>query len=383
MMHSIKRSGEVKNDKLKQLHQIKAAYESLELVGGIADTVDTLSNLGKMTEGDVSNPTIKLSVSIGASQSKQTTETKTVTHSGSELSAGTVAITSRQGDVDILGSTIHAKRAEWDVTKNLNVESVQDTYHNRSENKNSGWRVGAFLGANGSSYGLGAESSAQSGKGHENSDSITQRNSYINAEETLIKTGQDAHFKGAKLNSKRLEADIQGNLTLESLQDSNHYDSKQVQTGAGFSVAVYGSNASANYAKNKAKVNYAQVEEQTGFHVGEGGMNVSVGGNTDLKGAIIESDAEASKNHFKTTSLTHSDIENRSEVEVKSISAGISTDMAQNAKNAMAATASLLGNKHETQSSQTKSAIGGNINIETEKTPENLTALSRDTKNAN
>ncbi|OOF45190.1 hypothetical protein BKK52_12825 [Rodentibacter trehalosifermentans] len=68
---------------------------------------------------------------------------------------------------------------------------------------------------------------------------------------------------------------------------------------------------------------------------------------------------------------------------MKSISAGISTDMAQNAKNAMAAAASLLGNKHETQSSQTKSAIGGNINIETEKTPENLTALSRDTKNAN
>ena len=64
------------------------------------------------------------------------------------------------------------------------------------------------------------------------------------------------------------------------------------------------------------------------------------------------------------------------------MSAGLSTDMAQNAKNAMAAAASALGNKHESATSQTQSAIGSNIQIDTE-TPENLTALSRDTQNAN
>ena len=64
------------------------------------------------------------------------------------------------------------------------------------------------------------------------------------------------------------------------------------------------------------------------------------------------------------------------------MSTGLSTDMAQNAKNAMAAVASALGNKHESATSQTQSAIGSNIQIDTE-TPENLTALSRDTQNAN
>ncbi|OOF47999.1 hypothetical protein BKK54_11260 [Rodentibacter genomosp. 1] len=96
----------------------------------------------------------------------------------------------------------------------------------------------------------------------------------------------------------------------------------------------------------------------------------------------MESRAEASKNHFKTQSLSYSDIENHSEVEVKSVSAGISTDMGQNAKNAMGAVASLLGNKQESEHSLTKSAISENIHIETE-TPENLTALLRDTANAN
>ncbi len=149
-------------------------------------------------------------------------------------------------------------------------------------------------------------------------------------------------------------------------------------------MAIYGSgsSASANYSQNKAKVNYAQVEEQTGFHVGKGGMDVKVAGNTHLAGSVIDSEAAQDKNHFKTKSLTHTDIENRSEVEVKSVSAGLSTDMAQNAKNAMAAAASALGNKHESATSQTQSAIGSNIQIDTE-TPENLTALSRDTQNAN
>ena len=90
-----------------------------------------------------------------------------------------------------------------------------------------------------------------------------------------------------------MHVSIKGNLNLESRQDSNHYDSKQTQAGAGFSVAIYGSgsSASANYSQNKAKVNYAQVEEQTGFHVGKGGMDVKVAGNTHLAGSVIDSEA--------------------------------------------------------------------------------------------
>ena len=385
VMKSVKRSGEVKNARLKQLHQLKAAYEVGSVLGAAKGVADTLSSLGNMNGGgDISSPSVKISVSVGASQSKQTSETKTITHQGSELNTGTLNLTSREGNVDVLGSHLNAKRAEFDVAKNLNIESLQDTYYNRSENKNSGWSVGVFLGMNGNSFGLGIEGSAQVGKGRENSDSITQRNSYINAQETVIKTGHDANFKGAVVNTDKLDADIKGNLNLESRQDSNHYDSKQTQAGAGFSVAIYGagSSASANYSQSKAKLNYAQVEEQTGFHVGKGGMDVKVAGNTHFAGSVIDSEAAQDKNHFKTKSLTHTDIENRSEVEVKSVSAGLSTDMAQNAKNAMAAAASALGNKHESATSQTQSAIGSNIQIDTE-TPENLTALSRDTQNAN
>ena len=53
-----------------------------------------------------------------------------------------------------------------------------------------------------------------------------------------------------------------------------------------------------------------------------------------------------------------------------------------NPMQALSSALSLLGNTNENARSITQSAISGNIQIDTE-TPENLTALSRDTKNAN
>ena len=61
------------------------------------------------------------------------------------------------------------------MAKNLKLESVQDTYHNRSANKNTGWRWAYLPELMAISYGIGVEGSAQVGKGHENSDSVRQQ----------------------------------------------------------------------------------------------------------------------------------------------------------------------------------------------------------------
>ncbi|KAE9527143.1 hemagglutinin repeat-containing protein [Testudinibacter aquarius] len=69
---------------------------------------------------------------------------------------------------------------------NINLESVQDTYSNRSDNKNSGWSAGGFIGVSGNSSGIGLEASANKGKGHENSDSVTQKNTVLNTDNLTI-----------------------------------------------------------------------------------------------------------------------------------------------------------------------------------------------------
>ena len=215
-----------------------------------------------------------------------------------------------------------------------------------------------------------------------NSDSERWQNSYFTADKIITNSEEgDLTLDAANLKAKRWEADIQ-NLTITSRQDTEKYESKQTGASTSGSVA-YGSggSASVNASYNKAKVDYAQVNEQAGISVGEDGMDANIHNHTQLNAAIIESDADESKNRFKTKSLSHTDIENRSEIKTESASMGAGTG-GINPMQAISSTLSLLGNTNESARSTTKSAISGNIRIETE-TPENLTALSRDTKNAN
>ena len=215
-----------------------------------------------------------------------------------------------------------------------------------------------------------------------NSDSERWQNSYFTADKIITNSEEgDLTLDAANLKAKRWEADIQ-NLTITSRQDTEKYESKQTSAGTSGSVA-YGSggSASVNASYNKAKVDYAQVNEQAGIRVGEDGMDANIHNHAQLNAAIIESGADESKNRFKTKSLAHTDIENRSEIKTESASISAGTG-GINPMQAISSALSLLGNTNERERSTTKSAISGNIQIETE-TPENLTALSRDTKNAN
>ncbi|MDO9800298.1 hypothetical protein Q7452_12965, partial [Glaesserella parasuis] len=87
-------------------------------------------------------------------------------------------------------------------------------------------------------------------------------------------------------------------------------------------------------------------------------------------------------------------IENRSDIKVSSVSAGVSSDMTQMATSAMGAALSALGNTNESERSQTQAAISANINVQitdsekqkslTGKTAEEaLQSLNRDVANAN
>ena len=54
---------------------------------------------------------------------------------------------------------------------------------------------------------------------------------------------------------------------------------------------------------------------------GKGGFDIYVEKNTDLKGAVIASDAEAEKNRLSTGTFSFSDLENEADYSSKSIGA--------------------------------------------------------------
>ncbi len=119
-------------------------------------------------------------------------------------------------------------------------------------------------------------------------------------------------------------------------------------------------------SKSKTDSTYASVTDQAGIYAGEGGFDIEVGGNTDLKGAVIASEADADKNRLSTDTLTYSDIENKAEYSASST--GISFNTRKNAeKKDVGITPNISGSDGQA-SSTTKSAITpGEIEIRSDK----------------
>ena len=61
------------------------------------------------------------------------------------------------------------------------------------------------------------------------------------------------------------------------------------------------------------------MNEQSGIFAGTDGFDITVGGNTDLVGAAIVSDASPENNRLDTGTLTFTELENESEFEAESI----------------------------------------------------------------
>ena len=323
-----------------------------------------------------------MSLGYGSQKQTQSSETQSIRHQKSTLSTGVLNVRAHGEKVVFEGVDANAKLMAFSGKQGIDIKGVKDEEHQRTENKSSGGSVGVFVGTNGNSYGLGIEGSANVAKGKSNSHSERWQNSHLTADKIITNSEEgDLTLDAANLKAKRWEADIQ-NLTITSRQDTEKYESKQTGASTSGSVA-YGSggSASVNASYNKAKVDYAQVNEQAGIRVGEDGIDANIHNHAQLNAAIIESSAEESKNRFKAKSISTTDIENRSEIKTESASIGAGTG-GINPMQAISSTLSLLGNTNESARSTTQSAISGNIQIETE-TPENLTALSRDTKNAN
>ncbi|MGX2951381.1 hemagglutinin repeat-containing protein, partial [Ursidibacter sp. B-7004-1] len=375
-----------KNDKLKGVYAVKAAEDAVIAAQNAQKVADTLGQLGKGMEQNAAaaeNPAVKISVSVGTQKQTRESESNTLTHAKSNLNAGNVTILSEEGKVELEGVDTNVKGTlKLDGKDGIVSKGVMDTYDNKTTNKNHSASVGVFVGANGDSYGIGIEASASVGKGKENSHSEMWQNNQLQAEKLVTYSDNGKlTLDATNVKADRWEGNVQ-ELELISRQDVTKYDSKQVQAGGSVSV-TYGSGGGANFnaSYNAAKLNTAQVENQTSVDIGKGGMEVKVRGNTHLEGATISSQADKANNRFQTGTLTTNDIQNHSELKTESVaisggSGGI---------NPLSAL-SLLGNKNESSQSTTKAAIGENIDITLTDDPNaetTLKNLNRDTQNAN
>ena len=215
----------------------------------------------------------------------------------------------------------------------------------------------------------GAYAEASKAKGKTNTDATSYTASEITAADKLnIRSGKDTNIIGSKVSGNKVEANVGGNLNIESLQEQSSYESKSTSGGVSVTYSPLGGvTGNASASSNKLDNSYKSVTEQAGIYAGSEGFDINVKGNTDLKGAVIDSTATADKNSLTTGTLSVSDIANSSET--KSSGRGLSYDGEKsNSSTSMLGDKGLIPNipmaTNESDSSITKSGIAeGSITI--------------------
>ncbi|MEA9482572.1 hemagglutinin repeat-containing protein [Xanthomonas campestris] len=325
---SYKASKEVKGDsRMEALALGSAAYSAYGAGQALGQAGSALSS--GSAAGAAQGANLSIAISIGGSKSEsKSTQTASLAQ-GSKLQAGgdVNLIATGGGDQSnllIRGSDIKAGNdlllaADHDVL----IEAAKNTAEQKSTSKSSSASLGVGItyGPDGAAFGVMI--SAAGSRGKANGEDVTYSNSHLAAGNTAtVISGNDTTLKGAQLSADKVIADVGGNLSIESLQDTSTYDSKDKSVGASVTFGA-GFSASASYSSNKVNGDFASVTEQSGIQAGDGGFNIRVGGNTDLKGAVIASTqaaVDAGVNRLQTGTLTYSDIGNTSSYDAKGFS---------------------------------------------------------------
>lgn len=352
---------------------------------------------------------------VGASVSRNKNESTTFSNSSvavgsSIVGANNVNIIATGGGQDsnihAIGSTIAAGNTVNLAADNaVTLEASRNVRESAGVNSSSGASVGVSY-AMGNQNGFTIELAASTGKGNANQNDVTYNNTHVSGGNAVnIVAGGDLTLKGAVVEANRVAADVGGNLNIESLQDVSVGQTHRSSSGLNASLCIppicYGiSTVGGNSEKANTNGVYASVNEQSGIKAGDGGFDVNVKGNTDLKGGIVsstQSAIDAGLNSLRTGTLTTSDLANLSTGSASSSGVSIDSETLSQGKYGAAKTvigaALNSGSAKASSAGATRAAVsGGSIVIANESGQVALTgktageavaALNRDTATAN
>ena len=219
---------------------------------------------------------------------------------------------------------------------------------------------------------------------------ITHTGSAVTAKNTLtMESGKDIDIKGSKAGGKKVEIKTGNNLSIESLQDSHAYHSRDKESGIHLQrdritrpdtgkKKMDDPYFSIGKKTDTTDSTYESVTKQAGIYAGKEGYDITVKGNTHLTGAVIDSKAEKEKNKLTTGTLTWEDIENKASYESHGKTQTVSSDKVSSS-NPLGASVAMAVPVQGSHSSITRVAIADGIIQTTEGKTEK--EISRDTKN--
>jgi filamentous hemagglutinin len=353
---------------------------------------------GGMTGANASQ-FVGISISLGSqkSDSKQTQE-QTLSQ-GSSLTAGnnlTIVADGNgtpgaAGDIHVQGSKLQAgNEMRLAAERDIRLEAAANNQKLDGKNSSSGGAVGISLGVGSEGGGLSIFANANKGTGNEKGTGTTWTETTLDAgKQVSLISGRDTALKGAQVSADKITATVGRDLTLQSLQDTDNYKSKQTDVSGGVSFAIIGTGGSANLSISKSKIDskYQSVQEQTGLFGGKGGYQIDVGNHTQLDGSVIGSTATPDKNRLSTGTLGWSVLKNKAEYTSQLQSASVSSGASgANAFISNLPSGSLIAFNHgDSDSGTTSSAISnGTLDIrDPAKQQQDVATLSHDVEHAN
>ncbi|MGR9201683.1 hemagglutinin repeat-containing protein [Rhizobium leguminosarum] len=265
-------------------------------------------------------PLASATLSVGFTYEKNSATTSASIPVVTTIKAGdSVNVAARSGDLTGRGVQIAAGSAADPATGNvllmaggsIQLESAQATSSSRSSSQSANGSIGVDLASGGLTGGGGIGNSKQT------ANSVAQVNSHVTGTGNVtLASGGDTTLAGAVVSGERVTAAVGGDLNIISRQDTIAYDEKAA--GGGLNLSPSGK-FSGGYQKSTVEGDYANVSEQSGIVAGSGGYHITAGGNVDLVGGIIGSTADPANNALSASSLTWSDIGNRSEASASSL----------------------------------------------------------------
>ena len=309
IIRPIKNAGQAHDGLLGKLYAADAGFN-------LHDAVKTYKNIGDVKKG------ITLDVSIGSRSAKSDSRHQETQAKESRIvSKGNVRIKSDE-NIAVKGSQITGENVTLQAGKDIHLTAAENRKTTEGNSRSKGAGITASFGIGGlQNVGISAGKS----KGNMEEEIITHTGSAVTAKDTLtMESGKDLNITGSKAGGKKVEVKTGNNLSIESLQDSHTYHSRDKESGIHLQRDritrpdtgkkkmddPYFSIGKKTETTDSA---YESVTKQAGIYAGKEGYDIQVKNNTRLKGAVIDSKAPAEKNKLTTGTLTWENIDNKAE----------------------------------------------------------------------
>ena len=319
--------GAVKNDKASDRLQVANAMSAA------AQGYNLYNSISKMATKDPKSNTYLLRVEsgTGVAHSRQSQEGLADVSQGSRINAKEINLVARgDGSLNEKGerklgniNLTHTDLTSRDETgkriqdskitltaNELNIKAGESNTQFKGRSQSVGVEAGVAATV-GAQTGVGVYARVGASTGKDDGKSKTYQASHLDAQTVTLNSQGNTNIIGSQVKGQTVNANVGGKLTIESLQDEEHFKTKssggglEVEFGFGnnWSLSGYGN---ASRGENDRK----QVNEQAGIFAEEGGYHIDAE-NVHLKGGAIAS-TNPTNSKLATNKLTFEDIQNES-----------------------------------------------------------------------